>query len=70
MNSMMPDIDIAPYEVLFEDQSLDYPNHLPTPNDLDGSVVLLNDSISIARVQEKFVMKFGVHVDRIETHNK
>ncbi|KAK7948504.1 uncharacterized protein PG986_009390 [Apiospora aurea] len=67
----MPDTETAPYEVLFEDQSHGYPNPLPTPNDLDGSEVLLDDSASIrlAKVQEKFVMKFGVHVDPIEAHN-
>ncbi|KAK8086605.1 hypothetical protein PG994_001579 [Apiospora phragmitis] len=68
------DTDTAPYEILFEDQSHGYPNPLPTPNDLDGSEVLLNDldfpsSTRLARFQEKYVMKFGFRVDPIEAHN-
>ncbi|KAK7963641.1 hypothetical protein PG996_008665 [Apiospora saccharicola] len=67
----MPDTDTAPYEVLFVHQNHGYPNPLPTPDDLDGSEALLNDTskVKLARVQERFVMKFGVFVDPIEAHN-
>lgn len=66
---MMP--DAMPYDVLFEDRSHNYPNPLPTPNDLDGSEVLLNQSTGsrIVRIQQRFVIKFGINIHPIEAHN-
>ncbi|KAI5863992.1 kinase-like domain-containing protein [Durotheca rogersii] len=61
----------APYDVLFVDQSQNDPNPLPTPNDIDGSEVLLNQSSGsrLVRMQQKFVIKFGIHVHPIEARN-
>lgn len=64
----------APFNILFEVQPREnpnYPNSLPTPNDIDGSEILLKDSPRgrVVRVQEMFVMKYGVNVDLLEAHN-
>ncbi|POR33789.1 Uncharacterized protein TPAR_06021 [Tolypocladium paradoxum] len=61
----------APYDVLFVDRSQNYPNPLSTPNDIDGSEVLLNQSTGsrLMRMQQRFVIKFGIHVHPIEAHN-
>ncbi|KAH8650416.1 kinase-like domain-containing protein [Ilyonectria robusta] len=61
----------APYDVLFVDRSHNYPDPLPTPNDIDGSEVLLNQSTGsrLIKMQQRFVIKFGIHVHPIEAHN-
>ncbi|KAF2115203.1 kinase-like domain-containing protein [Lophiotrema nucula] len=61
----------ASYDVLFVDQSQDYPNPLPTPEDIDGSEALLHQSTGsrLVRVQQSFVIKFGIHVHPIEAYN-
>lgn len=63
--------EAAPYDVLFVDRSQGHPNPLSTPNDMDGSEVLLNGSTGsrLVSMQEKFVIKFGIHVHPIEAHN-
>lgn len=59
------------YDVLFIDQSQNYPVPLPTPNDIDGSEVLPSNpgGARIVGIQQRFVMKFGVDVQPIEAHN-
>ncbi|KAI8710726.1 APH domain-containing protein [Fusarium sp. LHS14.1] len=59
------------YDVLFIDQSQNYPIPLPTPNDIDGSEVLPSNpgGARIVGIQQRFVMKFGVDVQPIEAHN-
>lgn len=59
------------YDVLFIDQSQNYPIPLPTPNDIDGSEVLPSNpgGTRIVGIQQRFVMKFGVDVQPIEAHN-
>lgn len=61
----------APYDVLFLDQSQDWPDPLPNPNDLDGSEDLIHQSTGsrLVRVQQSFVIKFGIHVHPIEAQN-
>ncbi|KAH6626061.1 kinase-like domain-containing protein [Chaetomium sp. MPI-SDFR-AT-0129] len=65
----------APYNVLFTDPSRnDADPPLPTPNDIDGSEVLLHQStgcrlVKLQQKQQKFVIKFGIHVHPIEAHN-
>ncbi|XDG08791.1 hypothetical protein ABKA04_008406 [Annulohypoxylon sp. FPYF3050] len=60
-----------PYAVLFLDQSQNYPNPLPTPNDIDGSESVVHESTGsrLLRVQQRFLIKFGVHVHPIEGYN-
>ncbi|RTE76956.1 hypothetical protein BHE90_008574 [Fusarium euwallaceae] len=59
------------YDVLFIDRSQNYPILLPTPNDVDGSEVLPSNpgGAHLVRIQQRFVMKFGVDVQPIEAHN-
>ncbi|KAK9788207.1 putative Kinase-like domain-containing protein [Seiridium cardinale] len=60
------------FDILFVDQSQGLANsHLPTPNDIDGSEVLLHESMGsrIVRIHERFVIKFGIEVSPIEAHN-
>ncbi|KAL6352388.1 hypothetical protein LRP88_14155 [Fusarium phalaenopsidis] len=59
------------YDVLFIDQSQNYPIPLPTPNDMDGSEVLPSNpgGARLVRMQQRFFMKFGVDVQPIEAHN-
>lgn len=59
------------YEVLFLDQSQNHSNPLPTPNDINGSEVLVHESTGsrLAKVQQRFLIKYGYHVDPIEGHN-
>ncbi|KAH9908220.1 protein kinase-like domain-containing protein [Xylariomycetidae sp. FL2044] len=61
----------APYDVLFLDESQSKPDALPTPRDIDGSETLLHESMgsSLVRVQQGYVIKFGVSVHPIEAHN-
>ncbi|KAK6079541.1 phosphotransferase enzyme family protein [Seiridium cupressi] len=62
----------ALFNVLSVDQSQNYANPpLPTPNDIDGSKVLLHESMGsrIVRIHERFVIKFGIEVSPIEAHN-
>ncbi|KAL2888497.1 kinase-like domain-containing protein [Ceratocystis lukuohia] len=58
------------YNVLFIDQSQNYPIPLPTPNDMDSSEVFPSKpGARLVGIQQKFVMKFGVKVQPIEAHN-
>ncbi|KAF4460299.1 Phosphotransferase enzyme family [Fusarium albosuccineum] len=61
----------APYDVLFVDRSQNYSIPLPTPNDLDGSDVLLHESSGsrLVRMQQTFVLKYGAYVEPIEAYN-
>ncbi|KAI0154605.1 kinase-like protein [Xylariaceae sp. FL1272] len=61
--------DAMRYDVLFLDQ--DHPDPLPTPYDIDGSEILIYESTGsrLLRVQERFLIKFGIHVHHIEGHN-
>lgn len=61
----------APYDVLFVDQPQNCLIPLPTPNDIDGSEVLLSESSGsrLVRMQQRFVMKYGVYVRPIDAHN-
>ncbi|KAF7548794.1 hypothetical protein G7Z17_g6831 [Cylindrodendrum hubeiense] len=63
--------EAAPYEVLFVDRFQNYPDPLPTPNDINGSEVLLHESTGcrLVRIQARFVIKFGIYVRPIEAHN-
>ncbi|KAK8002565.1 hypothetical protein PG989_002284 [Apiospora arundinis] len=60
-----------PYNVLFEDGSHDYLAPLPTPNDINGSEVLLHESSGsrVVKVKQTFVMKFGFNIHPTEAHN-
>ncbi|KAH8884177.1 kinase-like protein [Thozetella sp. PMI_491] len=60
-----------PYDVLFLDQSEKHTNPLPTPHDIEGSEVLMHKSTGsrLLKVQQRFVIKFGTHVQPIEGHN-
>lgn len=62
---------VALYDTLFVDQTQNYPDLLPTPNDIDGSEVLLHESTGsrLVRFQERFVVKFGIYISPIEAHN-
>ncbi|KAK6855818.1 kinase-like protein [Apiospora arundinis] len=64
-------LNAAPYDVLFEDRSQDHATPLPTPNDINGSKVLLHESNGsrVVRVQQTFVLKFGYNVHPIEAYN-
>ncbi|KAI0895509.1 hypothetical protein F4806DRAFT_84465 [Annulohypoxylon nitens] len=59
------------YNVLFVDQSENHPNPLPTPNDIDGSESVVHESTGshLIRVQQRFLVKFGIHVHPIEGYN-
>jgi hypothetical protein len=63
-----PKPEAKSYDILFVDQSQDVSP--PTPDDIDGSEVLLNGSTStrVVRIQE-FVIKYGRLVAPIEAHN-
>ncbi|OBR12949.1 Phosphotransferase enzyme family protein [Colletotrichum higginsianum IMI 349063] len=59
-----------PYDVLFLDRSQNQFQPLPTPNDIDGSEILLHEATGCRLLQKQgFVVKFGVHVHPIEGHN-
>lgn len=66
---MMP--DTAPYDILLMDQAENEANTVPTPNDINGSEILIHQSTGsrLVRMQQRFVMKFGVQVNPIEAHN-
>lgn len=59
------------YDVLFIDWSQNYPIPLPTPNDIDGSEILPSKpgGARLVRMQQRFVMKFGVDVQPVEAYN-
>ncbi|KAK7413102.1 hypothetical protein QQX98_008050 [Neonectria punicea] len=59
------------YDVLFIDRSQNYPIPLPTPNDIDGSEILPSKpgGARLVRIQQRFVMKFGVDVQPVEAYN-
>ena len=61
----------ALYDTLFVDASQNHLNPLPTPNDIDGSEVLLYQSTGtrLVKIQQRFVIKFGVHIRPIEARN-
>ncbi|KAF5020272.1 hypothetical protein F66182_7706 [Fusarium sp. NRRL 66182] len=57
------------FDILFVDQCQAISP--PTPNDIDGSEVLLNETSGtrVVRIQQQFVIKYGVHVEPVEAHN-
>ncbi|KAI3342860.1 kinase-like domain-containing protein [Ustulina deusta] len=60
------------YDVLFVDQAENDPCALPTPNDIDGAEILVEESTGgsrLVRVQQNYVIKFGVNVHPIEAQN-
>ncbi|KAM0288946.1 hypothetical protein ACHAO9_006454 [Fusarium lateritium] len=63
-----PKPDTKSYNILFVDQSQAI--SLPTPDDIDGSEVLLNETTltRVVKIQE-FVIKYGTLVAPIEAHN-
>ena len=60
----------TPFEILFMDRPHNYPK-LPTPDDIDGSEVLLHQSTGsrLVRMKLNLIMKYGIRVHPIEAHN-
>ncbi|KAI1127836.1 kinase-like domain-containing protein [Nemania abortiva] len=61
-----------PYDVLFVDQAENNRRTLPTPNDVDEAEILVEESTGgsrLARVQQNYVIKFGVRVHPIEAQS-
>ena len=63
-------INAAPYDVLFEDRSHD-DDLLPTPNDINGSESVLNQSpgFRVVRIGKAFIIKFSFNVYPTEAYN-
>jgi len=63
--------DVKPYAALFLDRSHNHLDPLPTSNDIDGSEVLVHELASsrVVLVQQRFIIKFGIHVSPVEGHS-
>jgi hypothetical protein len=57
--------------ILFLDPSHNHPNSVPTPDDINGSEVSIHryTGSHLARVQQRFVIKYGYDVHPIEGYN-